>query len=277
MIIPNEPVSTYHGRPAPAIGSHALLDFDVHAGGSPRRYYEKHIAGGVRDEETEAMRFGRAFHARVGERRDLAGGNDPEFVVRPPTYVNAKGVVKPWNSRAKQCEDWLENEHRTVLRPEDMAKIERMYDGLRENEEAADIMRAGQAELTIRRRDEESGLMVQCRFDHIDLDRKVWCDFKSCDELVWFPRDIDRMHYDRQNAWYHRILCDELGVKFDSPDYRGFVIGSEKTLPWSSQVYRFNLDRLIEADRKNRVALNHLAEAYEHNYWPHPTAGVVTL
>ena len=138
-------------------------------------------------------------------------------------------------------------------------------------------MRSGKAEVVIRREDPETGLKVQCRFDLVDFKRLVWADYKTTDELLWFPKDMERLNYDRQAAWYHRILCDEMNLPFVNPKVIGYVIGSEKSLPWSGQVYRFSTEKLVEADKKNRIALNRLAEAFNDNYWPHRTGGVVMI
>jgi len=278
MIIENEPSAVYHAKPAPGIGSHALMDSDQEAGGSLRAYYELHVAPPIgTSKESDGFKFGRAFHARVGEARDFALGTDPEFVIRPPTYVNAKKETKPWSAKAKECEAWLAKETRTVLKPEDALDIERMRHAMQEDDAAREIMQQGKAEVVVRRTDEVTGLTVQCRFDWIDLDRKIWADFKTTDDLAWFTKDIVRYHYDRQHAWYSRILCDEMKWTYPDPDLRGYIIASSKELPWSSQVYTFTPERLTQSDSKNRLALNRLAQAYHENHWPHATGGIITV
>jgi hypothetical protein len=278
VIIDHEPSSIYHGKPAPAVGSHALFDSDREAGGSLRHYYEKHVVPTEVEKEGDAFKFGRAFHAVVGEKRNLLAGTDAEFVIRPATYRNQKGEVKAWNAQAKECEKWANSETRTVIRHEDAMLIERMAREIRDDHDASEIMRDGKPEVVIRHLDQESGLQVQCRFDWIDLPRMVWADFKTCDDLAWLEKDAIRYNYHRQVAWYTRLLCDEMEWPFPNPDLKGgFIVASSKSMPWACQVFDFTPETLIACDKKNRAALNRLGQAYAENFWPQSTGGIRTI
>lgn len=278
-IIENEPANEYHRVPMVAIGSHALMDSDPDAGGSLAMFHAKYIEGFTRP-ASDALTIGRATHARILERRDLTSKTDPEFVVHPAVYPTAKGEEKPWNRNAKYCEDWeLANEGKTVLKPAWVENIERMYDAAHASPDVSEFLSKGKPEVVIRHEDPSTGLLVQCRFDWLRLDERLFGDLKTtCEEsMARFPREALYLNYDRQIAWYSRRLAQELGEPWPSDRISHRIIASMKAVPWSAQLFKFKPERIAAADAKNQAALCRLAEAWSANEWPDDTGGVITI
>lgn len=278
-IIENEPAHEYHRVPMVAIGSHALMTSDPEAGGSLAKFHAQYIEGFNRP-ASDALTIGRATHARILERRVLTSAMDPEFVVHPAVYLSTKGEEKPWNRNAKFCDDWeTANENKTVLKPAWVENIERMHDAAFASPDVSEFLSQGKAEVTIRHADQTTGLMVQCRFDWLRLEDRMFADLKTtCEEsMARFPREALNYNYDRQIAWYGRRLAQELGEPWPSERIGHRIIATMKTVPWSAQMFKFKPERIAAADAKNQAALIRLKGAWFSNTWPDDTGGVITI
>lgn len=278
-IIENEPASEYHRIPMAAIGSHALMESDPEAGGSLAKFHANYIEGITRS-ATDALTIGRATHARILERRVLTSSTDPEFIMHPTVYPTAKGEEKPWNRNAKYCEDWEKaNEGKSVLKPAWVDNIERMYHAAHASADVREFLSQGKAEVTIRHPDQTTGLLVQCRFDWLRLEDRMFGDLKTTceDTMSRFPREAINYYYDRQIAWYGRRLAQELGEPWPSDRIEHRIIASMKSAPWSAQLFKFKPERIAAADAKNQAALVRLKEAWHSNTWPDDTGGVITI
>jgi len=278
-ILENEPVHEYHRVPLVALGFHAMLESDPEAGGSLRRFHEKYIKGFVRT-ETDALKFGRAAHARILERRDLGSGADPEFMMHPEFYLNTRSEERPWNWGAGYCEDWgTKNAGKTFIKPAWVETINRMAQACDAEPDVSRFLSTGKPEVVIRHTDKTTGLLVQCRFDWLRLDDLSFGDLKTtCEEsFSQFPREAKNYYYDRNIAWYGRRLAQEMGVPWPSDRIQHRIIASMKVIPWSAQLFRFKPERIAEADEKNQHAIVRLAEAWNTGEWPDDSGGVVTI
>jgi hypothetical protein len=277
MISYSESAADYHRIPMRAIGSHALMDSDPECGGSLAKFHALHILN-LKERETEAMRLGRAIHARILERREFTAGTDAEFVVQPETYTNSKGETKPWNNNAKECSAWVDTETRAVLKPNQVRDMDAMAKAVHAQPECAEMLSKGNAEVTIRHADPMTGLMKQCRFDWLRFEEMLFGDLKTtCENLSAFPREANYRFYDRQVAWYGRMLAEHLQIPFPNEAIQHRLIAVTKEVPWSVQIFRFRHERIVAADEKNQIALQRLAEAWSIAEWPDNTGGIITI
>lgn len=88
------------------------------------------------------------------------------IVVKPATYIAESGKAKPWNGKAKVCEDWLaENADAEIITEKQDAEIKRALPLVRE---ALGIMRTvfgGEVEYQTTLRGDVNGVRIQTRPD----------------------------------------------------------------------------------------------------------------
>ena len=252
------------------VGIHALQDFARRGAGY---FYHRYVSGKIPRVTTRAFDVGTAAHilALEGEQAYL-----DQVVVRPLTYQGPEStkkdaplVQKPWNSNAKVCSEWIEEQERlgkTVIKADEDLCIRAMERRLRENPESNRIIRMGTPELTIR--NEEMGVPVQCRLDWAagQPDPMLWTDIsdlKTCDDLNDFGNDIFRLRYDRQAAWYQWLVQQETGMSLPWS-----FVAVEKAMPHRVGVYRLSERALGRAHELNMHDLERLSKFWAANEWP---------
>ena len=269
VMIYNEPAETYHA--SGCIGSHAILKADADYGGSMKAFFMAYIEGKspYGKKEPDALIEGRATHAVILENRRLDVGFDVEFGV----YTPGCNLQKAEGKREAAV---FAAQNRKGIKAEVYERIKVQADAIHADPECHAGLTDGKPEVVIRREDPETGLMVQCRFDWLKNDHRRFYDLKTDrTDLTWFHKVALDSGYHRQVAWYADLLAAEEGVPFQA--ISGFIIASSKILPYSAQMYRFNEERLLKARDQNRETLRLISEAYDHDYWPDRTGGIITI
>lgn len=137
-------------------------------------------------------------------------------------------IVKPWSGNAGECIKWIkEHSDRYILDEIEDYAVQGMHASIQEYPGAELLLGHSLSEVTIRREINTGGglLPVQIRIDAVTLDGTGsdvmnWvglCDYKTCESLKKFKRDVFFLNYMIQAAFYTLVVYEETGL----------------TLPWT--------------------------------------------
>ncbi len=168
-------------------------------------------------EPTKAMEFGTAFHAAILEPLSFAR-----------TYDVFDGDRR--TKAGKEEYERLTSSGIKLLSADDMATIQGMMQSVHSHVAAAELLREGEAELSVTWTDDATGLPCKCRPDWWIGDTLV--DVKTTDDASpeGFARAIAKYGYHRQAAWY---LQGTGAARFK-------FIAVEKTAPYAVGVYELD-------------------------------------
>lgn len=184
--------------------------------------YHKHITGEIVEGDTETFMLGRAVHTLALEGADKF---DAEYMVSDgPTNPKTE---KPYGRETKAFKEWAAQQTLPVIGSEDHALMLKLSEAVHAHEIAADILKAGIAEATVRA--EWYGEPVQSRIDWFDPERGIIADLKTCRDVDRFPFDIRDFGYVTQLAFYKRVL--EL-AGYAGPELKAYLIAVEKQEPF---------------------------------------------
>lgn len=232
-------------------------------------------AAKIPQDETEAMKFGRAFHSYVLE------GNEEfykHFVVPEtfPTKPNRRSTQKTKDT----YEAWLKDlGELQPITQDDLDTIIDMRNAVRNHPFALKLLADGISETTLIWQDEDTGLMCKARPDRIPTGNKgVILDLKSTTNASKnaFQSDCIKYGYAREGAIYLEGYGRLTGALYQ--DLIFALIAVEKEPPYRVEVYTLEVDflqwgwgefhRLLQIEKKCREA----------NFWPHyQNAGADTL
>ena len=183
---------------------------------------------------------------------------DAEYAVGGP--INPK-TGQPFGSGTKVFAEWAAECGKQVLTDAQAELVERMAEGVRQQQIAVDLLSSGMAEGVVRA--VYCGLPCQIRMDWFDPHRGI-VDLKTCDDLTWFEADARRYGYHRQVAFYRAVLAQVLGGAL-VPVH---LIAVEKKEPFRCGVWRIGDDTLVQAQRENEAAIRRLLVCRENDEWP---------
>jgi hypothetical protein len=276
------PIAEYHGGKAcdgPSISSSGLRTiFSV----SPLDYwFESPLRPKTPEELAEADKphfvLGRAVHHLALGEADFA----KHFLVRPDSYVDAKGVEKPWHSSSNTCKEWMEAANasgRGILTPTDMVHIRGMAgilpwqngredSGLKNSSlvEHSGLL-DGLIEHSFAWKDAETGVWLRCRPDAIPLAGNVGGDLKTTTSVDYndIEKTIASFRYDMQGALLRMAMKAVWGVDMES----FALVFVEKTPPYTVAVVVLRDEDLAEAEQDLRIAIRTFARCLEKDRWP---------
>lgn len=273
-LISHEPDASYHGmvdtQGRPSLGIHKVLESDRKCGGSLAAYWLRHVRRlpELAHQETEALFVGDATHKHILQPEVF----EQRYAVAPEGMNFATTKGKEWKAAQLAAQP-----ERRIIKHDQFQVIQHMAESMRANADAQAILCDGEAELTSRFIDPQTGLTRQCKFDWASLKRGFIGELKTIDDINEMRWDAFKYNYDRQAAWYGEHAAVELGLAWPTEDIRHFIVAVEKQAPWTCQVFRISYDDILIANDANREALNNLANAYETNTWPDNSTGVITL
>jgi hypothetical protein len=170
-----------------------------------------------------------------------------------------------WRTKAAQeARDAERAAGRVPLLGADFERVQAMADALREHTLAAQLLGAGEPEVSAFCADEPTGVMRRSRFDWIEPTR-ILVDYKTtvCSEPSAFARSAATFGYHMQAAWYLDI-ADDLDL-----EPRGFLfIAQEKEAPYLVSVVELTADALEVGRARNRRALQMYRDCSESGIWP---------
>lgn len=239
------PSAEYYRRERGVVSKTALDQ--VHR--SPRHYL-MWLDG--EDEQTPAMAFGAAFHVATLEPDRFVA----QYAAKPADMSFATKEGKAWRS---------EHEGRIILSHDDHSKILAMSAAVRAHPIAGPLLRGGQAEMTLRWQDVDSGLRCQARVDYWRQDLRVAADLKStsCAAARDFARSVAEYRYHVQHALYADgfAACGE-------PVEHFLFVAVEKTAPYLVAVYELDADSVAKGEASYREDLETLERCLHDDAFP---------
>lgn len=227
---------------------------------SPQHY----LAYLRRQENTKALRTGHITDTLVFEPKLFS----KNYKVKPRTYTNDNGEVKPWHGGAQACKDWMEEAERSgkiIISGPEYDEAVRLSTAVREHDAAKDILAEGKSQLSMVWADEETGIICKGRIDWLCgagiVDLKTTKD--AGPEPHQFGREIVTYGYHVQGAFYHD------GYEQLTGEDRDFIIiAAEKGSPHAVAVYRVGSLSLQAGRSIYRRALYNYRQCKQWDEWP---------
>lgn len=244
------PERVYHGRTL-GLASKSALDLVRR---SPAHY--KAWVEGPEKEPTDAMRFGSAFHCALLEPEKFAR----KYVAEPDF-----GDCRFKENKARRDAWRAENAGKERLSPDDIEAIKGMVASVHADPYASKMIRNGEPELTVRWRDEETGLECKLRADYYVERHGMIVDVKSVVDASeeGFAKAVSSYGYHRQDAFY-RMGFEAIGKRAEH-----FVfVAVEKEPPYAVGVYTLDEESLSRGAASIEQDMEVLAECLRTGKWP---------
>lgn len=201
--------------------------------------------------ETATLRAGRASHTAVFE---------------PDRFMLDYAVYKGKTRRGKKWEAFKAAHHgQTILRVPDYEKALAFRDAVRSHDRAKPYLESGAAEITIRWRDNETGLLCKARLDFRSDSKRCLVDLKGTGSIVYgtFANTAYKLGYHCQLGFYKWGLREALGL-----DWPVTIIAVESAGPHDLVVFDYSEECLATGLDETRSLLTKLAYHREKNEWP---------
>lgn len=211
------------------------------------KYFVKHASP-----DTAARLFGRAVHAMTLEPEEF----DADWVI---TDLERRGT-NDWKSFVAK------HPGKEIVKRRELDKWTLAVEAVMEHPEAAELLDGSYREQIMRWTDEVTGLACKGRIDA--MSGRGMPDLKTCGKLKDFPRDIERMRYDAQIAFYHDGLLSAQGL-----DLHPYIIAVESKPP--HEVGVFDMAAGLENGRRHyRELLEVVKKCTESDEWPGRCPGI---
>ena len=216
-------------------------------------HFKYHMEHG--EEPTRALSFGQAAHKYMLERETFW----EEFAVIPNVDRRTKAGKEDYKAFTEA------NADKTWISEDEFDTIAGMSAELFRDPYYADIMSAGEHEVTYLWTDSETGVPLKCKADIVDNVNRIIYDYKtttSCADGL-FERDARRYGYDFQVGFYTS------GIEAEELERYGFgFIVQEKTAPYAVRLYICDRGFIASGKNKFRRILNQYAECAKNDEWP---------
>lgn len=239
----------YHVRAKDCLTSHALNDFRR----DPFLFHKK-VSGLIDEEDRPAFSVGRAAHTLVLEGRETY---QQRYAFGGP--VNPK-TGEVYGRYTKAYEQWLAEQGKPAVPPDDAQLIENLNDSVRNHPLAMELLSEGVAEGVVRT--SYMGMPCQARLDWLNPQRGV-IDFKTTDTISYLEGSARIYGYIHQLAFYRSLVFQATGKVAPA-----FIIGVEKREPYRAGVWTLGADVLGAAQKENEQAMERLAECRALDQWP---------
>jgi hypothetical protein len=228
-------------------------------------HYRAYVDGLLTDDETPALAFGTAFHAAMLEPDRF----DAAYVVQPDfgdcRFKEAKANRDAWRSAHTGS---------IVIDQDDMKAIHGMRASIARHPIAGRLLEGGDAEVTMRWTDKETGIECKARADYYVPSRRLCVDLKTIEDASGdgFRRSVARYAYHRQAAHYLNGL-DALGLPVD---FFLFLV-VEKSPPYDCVVYTLDNASLTRGRQDVERAMTRLAECLATDRWPGYSDSILSI
>lgn len=209
-----------------------------------------------RDESTDAMDFGKLFHAAILEQRF-------DYVVKPEGLDGRTRAGKEWAS---------ENDGSMILSFDADLALKTMLKKAKAHPFVAPLLKVSQFEVSVFVQDNSTGLIRKSRIDAIP--GKKYCpgskpliDLKTATtaEKREFAKEIRKRRYHVQGAYY----LDNWNAANPDDQRDAFVLVTfEKEPPFEIAVYEIDADSIAQGRKEYRRDLTVLAHCKKNNHWP---------
>lgn len=233
-------------------------------------HYRAWVDEHVQQEETPALRFGKALHARVLEPESFAATyiREQQHPYRRPSSLQ-RNAKKPSEETLLAIEYWdkweAESAGKIELADAEFLQLERMRDALLLHPIAGKLFCGGQAEVTALWTDPRHGLQCKARFDYWRQDIGVMADLKSTDDASpeAFARSVANYAYPLQQAHYESAP-EALGL--GSPAF--LFVAQEKVPPYAVAVYQLDTAAVLRGHEIRDRRMDLLNECLRSDCWP---------
>jgi len=185
--------------------------------------------------ESQSMALGSYVDALLLDEAALA-----DFAVRPDTYTDDKGAVKPWTMASNTCKAWMrDNVGKRVLSSDQVASAKQMVASVKSHEEAALILGSEmQTQKSILWTDDETGVDLKSKLDIWCPDSRYLVDLKTTADASAsaFSRTVATYRYHAQLAMY----SDSLQFAGEKRPEKYLIIAVENNEPYCTAVYSIN-------------------------------------
>jgi hypothetical protein len=246
----NLPLEVYHERIL-GVASKSALDLVRR---SPLHY--KSWVDGATSEETEALHFGSALHCAQLE---------PERFARVYSAEPDFGDCRFKEPKARRDQWRAENKESLKLSAREAADIRGMVASVRAHPVAGPMLEQGITEVTLKWRDQETGLTCKGRADHWGKGLSLCADLKSTVDAseYAFHRTIFKYGYDKQCAFYMD------GFEACGEPLQYFIFCAvEKTPPYAVAVDSCTPEVIDHARRQVRESMRRLADCLATGEFP---------
>lgn len=255
------PEGIYHARVPGVVSKHAL---DL-VRRSPAHYKAWVDQGDVDDTTKEAFAFGKGFHCATLEPERFA----TDYVVAP----DFGDCRKKENKAARDL--WREQNKDAVWLPhDDHEAFLGMAAAIRRHPVASRLLEDGEAEVTLRWTDADTGLECKARPDFYKRAHRTAVDLKTAENASEqaFAKDAAAYGYHRQQALYSDGF-EAIGAPLEH-----FVfIAVEKRAPFAVAVYVLDEEAVAKGRASIRAAMADLAEAVERDHYRAYAEGIRVL
>lgn len=254
------PADIYHGRHLGLV-SKSALDLVHHS----LSKYKAWIDGALDEERSEAFDLGTAFHMALLE---------PEWFASTYAVAPDFGDLRFKENKAKR-EKWRsENEGKKALDADHDRHIRGMIASVRAHRLASKILSDGIPEVTVRWRDEETGLECKTRTDYLVKRLEMAADLKTAEDATFegFRRAVARYRYHVTDALYRK------GFGAIGAPVRHYVfVVVEKKPPYDVATYALDEAAIAMGHDHALRDMKALAEAVRIDEWPGLPFGIQTI
>lgn len=251
--------SVYHQRVLGLVSKHALDKVRR----SPAHYMS--WVKGAAEKDSEALAFGRAFDCALLEpsRFDTAYVVEPEF-----------GDCRKKENKSNRDAWRAANKEAVWLSHDDYRSCVAMAKSIRSHASAGKLLSQGSSQVTLRWRNEETGLECKARLDHERIDIRTVVDVKTAENagVPAFAKAAANYGYHRQCALYLDGMAS-LGVQVD---HFVFVV-VEKEPPYAVATYVLSEADIERGRSEVRRHMTTLAECIERDAWSAYPEGIQVL
>lgn len=257
IIITDMPEEDYHASSGMGQGQYVtrsmVKDFNVSVRGFALRHVVR--ASWAQRSKNDGMTTGELFEAMTLK--------DREITVRPTTYTDNKGEVKPWSGNAKVCKKWLEDNSDKLIASASMVdQVKNLRAAFRQAPMVAWMLRDLQdRQVVVRWIDEITGLRCQVRIDMVC--KRALGDLKTgAKKPEDFSTSARDYGYDLQAAMYTDAW--ELATGERLP----FLFPYQQTeWPFRSDVIELDPAQVEYGRKKYREGLDGIAACIASGHW----------
>ena len=188
-------------------------------------------------------------------------------------YVHIKGPMNknPFKKEADEAKE-------SGLIPvggTDYKNVMGMVASLDRDPDASELLKRGKQEVSVRWFDDTTGVPMKCRFDTVIMEMGIAGDLKTFNSVTEraVQKQIVRMQYEIQTAWYLRGLSEIVGERTNKFVHL-FVMTED---PWLVIPYALDDASIERADLDVRDGLVRFAACLDSNTWPAPLPGVRSI
>lgn len=219
------------------------------------RYHAKYIAKSLKEEQSDELRLGSAFHAMIFQpHKDLVA-------VGPKVDRRTKAGKETW---------WFfesENEGKILVNSDEYMTLTSMAKAIQGNPTTKDLIETdGMMETAFRWQDESTGLWCKGKADLITEDFIL--DVKTIASIENWPKHVANFGYHRQQAFYQsgdEHVSRHYGHHDKTKEFVFVVV--EKEPPHEAAAFVLTDDAVGQGRTENLDAMLELVSRMKHDNW----------